>query len=34
MDSGFLAFLKLSSHAKRELENANSEKADAAVDPS
>jgi hypothetical protein len=34
MDSGFLAFLKLSSHAKRELENTNSEKADAAVDPS
>jgi hypothetical protein len=34
MDSGFLAFLKLSSHAKRELENANSEKVDAAVDPS
>jgi hypothetical protein len=34
MDSGFLAFLKLSSNAKRELENANSEKVDAAVDPS
>jgi hypothetical protein len=34
MDSGFLAFLKLSSHAKRELENTNSEKADVAVDPS
>jgi hypothetical protein len=34
MDSGFLAFLKLSSHAKRELETSNSEKADAAVDPS
>ena len=34
MDSGFLAFLKLSSHAKRELETGNSEKVDAAVDPS
>jgi hypothetical protein len=34
MDSGFLAFLKLSSNAKRELEINNSEKADAAVDPS
>jgi hypothetical protein len=34
MDSGFLAFLKLSSTAKRELETGNSEKADAAVDPS
>ena len=34
MDSGFLAFLKLSSHAKRELEATNAEKADAAVDPS
>lgn len=34
MDSGFLAFLKLSSHAKRELETTNPEKADAAVDPS
>jgi hypothetical protein len=34
MDSGFLAFLKLSSHAKRELETTNSEKADVAVDPS
>lgn len=34
MDSGFLAFLKLSSHAKRELETTNSEKAEAAVDPS
>lgn len=34
MDSGFLAFLKLSSHAKRELETSNSEKADVAVDPS
>ena len=34
MDSGFLAFLKLSSHAKRELETTNSEKADPAVDPS
>jgi hypothetical protein len=34
MDSGFLAFLKLSSHAKRELEAGNSEKAEAAVDPS
>ena len=34
MDSGFLAFLKLSSNAKRELEAGNSEKADAAVDPS
>lgn len=34
MDSGFLAFLKLSSHAKRELENTNAEKADIAVDPS
>ena len=33
-DSGFLAFLKLSSHAKRELETSNSEKADAVVDPS
>ena len=34
MDSGFLAFLKLSSHAKRELETGNPEKADAPVDPS
>jgi hypothetical protein len=34
MDSGFLAFLKLSSHAKRELETSNSEQVDAAVDPS
>jgi hypothetical protein len=34
MDSGFLAFLKLSSHAKRELEAGNSEKVDTAVDPS
>jgi hypothetical protein len=34
MDSGFLAFLKLSSTAKRELETGNSEKADVAVDPS
>ena len=34
MDSGFLAFLKLSSTAKRELETTNSEKAEAAVDPS
>ena len=34
MDSGFLAFLKLSSHAKRDLETTNSEKVDAAVDPS
>ena len=34
MDSGFLAFLKLSSHARRELETSNSEKADVAVDPS
>jgi len=34
MDSGFLAFLKLSSHAKRELETGNAEKAEAAVDPS
>ncbi|MCM0028286.1 MAG: DUF3619 family protein [Polynucleobacter sp.] len=34
MDSGFLAFLKLSSHAKRELETTNSENADTAVDPS
>lgn len=34
MDSGFLAFLKLSSHAKRELETGNSEKTDAPVDPS
>jgi len=34
MDSGFLAFLKLSSHAKRELETSNSEKAVVAVDPS
>jgi hypothetical protein len=34
MDSGFLAFLKLSSHAKRELETSNPEKADVAVDPS
>jgi hypothetical protein len=34
MDSGFLAFLKLSSNAKRELETGNSEKAEAAVDPS
>jgi hypothetical protein len=34
MDSGFLAFLKLSSHAKRELETSNSEKVDVAVDPS
>ena len=34
MDSGFLAFLKLSSNAKRELEAGSSEKADVAVDPS
>jgi hypothetical protein len=34
MDSGFLAFLKLSSNAKLELESSSSEKADAAVDPS
>ena len=34
MDSGFLAFLKLSSNAKRELEASSSEKAEAAVDPS
>jgi hypothetical protein len=34
MDSGFLAFLKLSNNAKRELEAGNSEKAEAAVDPS
>ena len=34
MDSGFLAFLKLSSTAKRELEATKPEKADAAVDPS
>jgi hypothetical protein len=34
MDSGFLAFLKLSSAAKRELETGNSEKTEAAVDPS
>jgi hypothetical protein len=34
MDSGFLAFLKLSSHAKRELETSNSQKAETAVDPS
>ncbi len=34
MDSGFLAFLKLSSHAKRELETSSSEKVDVAVDPS
>ena len=34
MDSGFLAFLKLSSAAKRELETGNSEKAEVAVDPS
>jgi hypothetical protein len=34
MDSGFLAFLKLSSAAKRELEAGNSEKTEAAVDPS
>lgn len=34
MDSGFLAFLKLSSHAKRELETGSSEKVEAAVDPS
>jgi hypothetical protein len=34
MDSGFLAFLKLSSNAKQELEAGNSEKAEAAVDPS
>lgn len=34
MDSGFLAFLKLSSNAKRELEASSSEKADVAVDPS
>ena len=34
IDSGFLAFLKLSSHAKRELETTNSENADTAVDPS
>ena len=33
IDSGFLAFLKLSSHAKRELETTNSENADTAVDP-
>lgn len=34
MDSGFLAFLKLSSNAKRELEALPADKADAAVDPS
>jgi hypothetical protein len=34
MDSGFLAFLKLSSNAKRELEASSSEKADVAIDPS
>ena len=34
MDSGFLAFLKLSSTAKRELETGNSEKAETTVDPS
>jgi hypothetical protein len=34
MDSGFLAFLKLSSNAKRELEAAKSEKVDATADPS
>jgi hypothetical protein len=34
MDSGFLAFLKLSSNAKQELETSSSEKTDVAVDPS
>jgi hypothetical protein len=34
MDSGFLAFLKLSSNAKWELEALPADKADAAVDPS
>ena len=34
MDSGFLAFLKLSSNAKQELEASSSEKTDVAVDPS
>ena len=34
MDSGFLAFLKLSINAKRELEALPADKADAAVDPS
>jgi hypothetical protein len=34
MDSGFLAFLKLSSIAKQELEALPADKADAAVDPS
>jgi len=34
MDSGFLAFLKLSSNAKQELETSSSEKADVAADPS
>ena len=34
MDSGFLAFLKLSSNAKQELEALPADKADAAVDPS
>jgi hypothetical protein len=34
MDSGFLAFLKLSSTAKRELEASSLEKAEVAVDPS
>ena len=34
MDSGFLAFLKLSSNAKQELEALPADKADVAVDPS
>jgi hypothetical protein len=34
IDSGFLAFLKLSSNAKQELEVLPADKADAAVDPS
>jgi hypothetical protein len=34
MDSGFLAFLKLSSHAKQELEALPADKADTVVEPS
>jgi hypothetical protein len=34
MDSGFLAFLKLSNHAKRELETHDADKTSTAVDPS
>jgi hypothetical protein len=34
MDSGFLAFLKLSSNAKQELEALPADKADVAVEPS